>query len=178
MNLRRILWFKWQWKLLLQSNIGQPSYQPPTKLLKGCLVIGMYDWQYSSCSCLPAKLLKTWGWNCWAHSLKLVWVTSNQAYFVTHCVSVLGLPTVPCWAGKDHTQNNLMRPRGWTKALVNTWNRARADRFLFFAEESVVLCRWPRSEWEERIQFLPWTPRLSEDRLWLTAQRCTAPAAS
>ncbi len=105
-------------------------------------------------------------------------MASYQAYFVTHYDSVLGLPTVPCWAGEDHTQSNLVKPTGWTEALANTWNRARADRFAFFAEESIVLCRWPRFEWEERIQFRPWTLRLSEDRLWLTAQWRTAPAAS
>lgn len=86
----------------------------------------------------------------------------------------------PRWAGEDRVQNNLVKKaqRMNGKALANTWNRARADRFPFFAGESIVLCRWPRFEWEERIQFLPRTLRLSEDRLWLTAQRCTAPAAS
>lgn len=132
----------------LNQHQKQPSFKSKPRFW------GTSDWHYRV---VVAKYAPSGGWYCWTHSLKLLWVTSHQAYFATHRDSVLGLPTIPRWAGEDHTQNNLINPRGWTETLVNTWNRARADRFPFFAEESFVLCRWPRFEWEERIQFLPRT---------------------
>ena len=168
---------------LRAAKITRHQKQPSNRKLKGSRVWGKCDWHYR----VIGPPCQRWSKN-EPGAAQLIDLNLHESHHIrqffrhTHTLWfrpwTTPRPSPPPSRRRSHTKQPRKAPEGRTKALANTWNRARADRSLFFGGESIVLCRWPSLNGKKGSNFSPGLCGCQKIGFWLTAQWCTAPAAS